>query len=58
MPEELSSEELNAILDKVFEEVKPSSIKDMGLVMKTATPLVKGRADMALVSNLIKERLG
>ena len=58
MPEELSMEELNQILDKVFDEVKPTSQKDMGLVMKTVTPLVKGRADMSLVSRLIKERLG
>ncbi len=58
MPEALSDEELNKILDKVFDEVKPTSQKDMGLIMKTITPLVKGRADMSLVSKLIKERLG
>ena len=58
MPEALSDEELNKILDKVFDEVKPTSHKDMGLIMKTITPLVKGRADMSLVSKLIKERLG
>ena len=58
MPESLSDEELNKILDKVFDEVKPTSQKDMGLIMKGVTPLVKGRADMSLVSKLIKERLG
>ena len=58
MPEALSDEELNKILDKVFDEVKPTSGKDMGLIMKTVTPLVKGKADMSLVSKLIKERLG
>ena len=58
MPEALSLEELNKILDKVFDEVKPNSCKDMGIVMKTVTPLVKGKADMSLVSKLIKERLG
>ena len=58
MPEALSDEELNKILDKVFDEVKPTSQKDMGLIMKTVTPLVKGKADMSLVSKLIKERLG
>ncbi len=57
MPEEMSEEELQETIDKVFEEVKPSSQKDMGLVMKTITPLVKGRVDMSLVSKLIKERL-
>ena len=57
MPEELSMEELNKILDKVFDEVKPSSPKDMGLVMREVTPLLKGKADMSHVSSLIKERL-
>ena len=58
MPEQLSLEEINEILDKVFDEVKPTSIKDMGMIMKTLSPLVKGRADMSLVNCLIKERLG
>ena len=58
MPEEMSLEELNKTIDKVFEEVKPMSSKDMGLIMKNISPLVKGRADMSLVNKLIKERLG
>ena len=45
-------------IDKVFDEVKPTSSKDMGLIMKNISPLVKGRADMSLVNKLIKERLG
>lgn len=57
MPEQLSEEELDKIIDKVFEEVKPSSVKDMGMVMKTISPLVKGKADMSLVNQKIKERL-
>ena len=58
MPEEMSLEELNKTIDKVFEEVKPTSSKDMGLIMKHISPLVKGRADMSLVNKLIKEKLG
>ena len=58
MPEEMSLEELNKTIDKVFEEVKPTSSKDMGLIRKNISPLVKGRADMSLVNKLIKERLG
>ena len=58
MPEEMSLEELNKTIDKVFEEVKPTSSKDMGLIMKSISPLVNGRADMSLVNKLIKERLG
>lgn len=58
MPEQLSISELNEIIDKVFEEVKPTSMKDMGLIMKSISPLVKGKADMSDVNRIIKERLG
>lgn len=58
MPKQLSEEELIEIIDKVFEEVKPTSQKDMGLIMKNISPLVKGKADMSLVNKLVKERLG
>ena len=57
LPEQLSSEELNKVLDEVFAKVNPTSAKDMGLIMKEVTPLVKGKADMKEVSNLIKEKL-
>lgn len=58
MPKQLSEEELTEIIDKVFEEVKPTSQKDMGLIMKNISPLVKGKGDMSLVNKLVKERLG
>ena len=58
MPKQLSEEELTEIIDKVFKEVKPTSQKDMGLIMKNISPLVKGKADMSLVNKLVKERLG
>ena len=57
MPKQLTPEELNAIIDKVFDEVKPTSMKEMGMVMKTISPLVQGKADMSEVNRLIKERL-
>lgn len=57
MPEPLSKEELIKIIDEVFDKVKPSSIKEMGKVMGSVTPLVKGKADMSEVSRIIKERL-
>jgi len=57
LPEELSEEEINKVLDEIFDELKPESIKDMGKVMKEATTRFAGRADGSLVSNLVKERL-
>ncbi|MBO5376425.1 MAG: GatB/YqeY domain-containing protein [Bacilli bacterium] len=57
LPEQLSSEELNKILDEVFAKVNPTSAKDMGIIMREVTSLVKGKADMKEVSNLIKDKL-
>ena len=57
LPEQLTSEELDKIIDDVFKQVNPTSSKDMGKIMSTITPLVKGKADMKEVSNRIKNKL-
>ena len=57
LPEELSSEEINKAIDEIFEELKPESIKDMGRVMKEATARIGAKADMSLVSSIVKEKL-
>lgn len=57
LPEQLSMEEVNAIIDDVISLLKPTSVKDMGKVMKEVTPKVKGRFDVSIVSNMIKEKL-
>ena len=57
LPEQLDSNKLNKIIDDVFTKVNPKSEKDMGLIMKEVTPLVKGKADMKNVSLIIKDKL-
>ena len=57
MPEQLNEEEIIRVIDEVFEIVKPSSVKDLGMIMKEISPKVKGKADMGLVNKLIKEKL-
>ena len=57
LPEQLSLDELNKIIDKVFALVNPTSMKDMGIIMGKVTPLVKGKADMAQVSSIIRSKL-
>lgn len=54
MPKQLSEEEIKAEIDKVFEELKPAS-NEMGKIMQALSNL-KGKADMELVSKLVKER--
>lgn len=57
LPEELSEEEIDKILDEVFAEIKPESIKDMGKVMKAATDKLGNRADMSAVSTKVRNKL-
>lgn len=58
LPEQLSKEEIERELDKIFEEVKPESKKDMGKVMKEANIRLKGKADFKLVSEIVNSKLG
>ena len=58
LPQQLTEEELSAILEKVVVETGAAGIKDMSKVMAAIKPLVVGRADMGKISGLIKTRLG
>lgn len=57
MPEALSEEEVNKIIDEAMTKLNASKISDMGNVMKEVSPLLRGKADMALVSSIIKSKL-
>ena len=57
LPEQLSIEEVNKIIDGIFEEIKPEGQKDMGKVMKEAQAKLKGKADMKEVSTIIRGKL-
>ena len=57
LPPKLSDEEVNKILDEAFSLVNPTSSKDMGKIMKEVSSKVAGRADMSVVSTLIRGRL-
>ena len=57
LPEQLSAEEIEKIVDETIVAVGASSIKDMGKVMGAVTPKVKGRADNKIVSEFVKQKL-
>ena len=57
MPEQLSDEEVNKIIDEAFVKLNPTSSKDMGIIMKEISPKVKGKADMGKVNSIIKDKL-
>jgi uncharacterized protein len=57
LPEQLSDEELGAIVGDAVAESGASSPREMGKVMALVMPKVKGRADGSRVSAAVKERL-
>ena len=57
MPEMLSVEEIDQIIKDAIKKVGAATVKDMGLVMKEITPVIKNRCDMKEVSSKIRELL-
>ena len=58
MPEALTEEEINDLIDSAMAESGATTMQDMGKVMGLLKPKMQGRADMAVVSKLIKAKLG
>jgi len=57
MPEPLSEDELEEIVDDAIAEVGATSIRDLGRVMADVMPQIAGRADGSVVSQLVREKL-
>lgn len=57
LPAALSEVEIRAIISKAIADTGAASMKDMGAVMNLARPQLLGRADMGLVSQLVKQLL-
>ncbi len=58
LPTQLSDAEIDALIETAIQETAAASMRDMGKVMGILKPKVQGRADVAAVSNKVKERLG
>lgn len=57
MPKELTKEEIEEIIDNAIKETGASTVKDLGIIMRMITPIVKNKCDMKEVTNKIKEKL-
>ena len=57
MPEPLSEEELEEIVDDAIAEVGATSIRDLGRVMADVMPQIAGRADGSTVSQMVREKV-
>ena len=57
MPEPLSEDEIESIVDDVIAETGATSLRDIGRVMADVMPQVSGRVDGGTVSQMVKEKL-
>ena len=57
MPEPMSEEDIERIIDDAIAETGATSLGDLGRVMADVMPQVAGRADGSTVSQLVREKL-
>jgi hypothetical protein len=57
MPEPLSEDDLERIVDDAIAECGATSLGDLGRVMADVMPQIAGRADGSAVSQLVREKL-
>lgn len=58
LPEQLSEDEIDSLIDEAIAQTGANSLRDMGKVMGILKPKMQGRADMGAVSARIKQQLG
>ena len=58
LPQQLAKEEIERMIREVIGQTGAQGAKDMGKIMKALMPLLAGRADNKLVSELVKHALG
>ena len=57
LPEQLTKEEIEKLVEQAIVESQATSMKDMGKVMSNLRPKTAGKADGKLVSDIVKEKL-
>ena len=53
----MSEQEVSELVSKIVSEVDAQEMKDMGMVMGALKPLIAGKADAGIVSQLVKKAL-
>jgi len=57
LPEQMSEEEIESIIQQIIEETGAATMKDMGRVMGMAAKQLAGKADNKLISGIVKQKL-
>ena len=58
MPQQLSSQDVDKMIDDAIAEVGATTVKDMGKVMAILRPKLAGKADVSEAGDMIKKKLG
>jgi len=58
LPEQLSAEKVERVIDEVIQSVGATTMKEMGKVMGMANKQLAGKADGKLIAEIVKKRLG
>ena len=58
LPDQISPEEVEKVIDEIINSVGAASMKDMGKVMGIANKQLAGKAEGKLIADFVKKRLG
>ncbi len=58
LPEQMSEEEIGAVVTRIIQETGATTMKDMGRVMGMAAKELAGKADNKTISGLVRQKLG
>lgn len=58
LPAQLSMEEIEAAVTGAIEDLGATSMRDMGKVMGTLVPQLRGKADNSVISQIVRQKLG
>lgn len=57
LPDQMSDSDIEKLVDKAIKDTSSSSLQDIGKVMGKVSVELKGKADMGMVSGLVKKKL-
>ena len=57
LPEQLSTEEIQSLMEEAIQEAGAAGLEDLGKVMKILMPKISGKADGRTVNQMARERL-
>lgn len=58
LPQQLTEEELEAIVRQAIQDTGATAVKDTGRIMQAVMPQVKGRADGKMINMIVKKIIG